>query len=164
MIQVVDYVLLLSTGERITVVELDPARISGLSDPGVLRAAAGVLRRCTFAPRRALEDAKSRYDKELLTLLRRPDGRVRSERPVCRLIGECAMADPGRCTLVNLKVKKDATPGCWEYGPPEEIPPLSEEVRRAALEIGTAVGHAWLSGAYPVVVDLTPAALGSSPR
>jgi hypothetical protein len=162
MIDSVDYQLTLSTGERITVLELDPDRIPVLRDRGVLAAAAGVLRRCTFAPRPALEMAKAGFDRDLLPLLRGPDiGLLKSERPACRLLDECSMAVVARCTLRNIRTKKDKTPGCWEYGPEGG---LTEEVRRAAMDVGTSVGHALMARHYPVLVGLTVEDLGTAPR
>lgn len=159
MIQLVDYELSLSDGSRITVVELDPARVADLLDAEVVRACSGMLERCTFAPRYALEEAKKGYDRELLKLLRSPEGGLlRASPAVCRLISDCAMAAPPVCTLRNLRKGKGGIPQCWEYEPGEGLP---ERVRRSAIELGTAVGSAWREGAYPVIVDLDAAAIGS---
>jgi hypothetical protein len=153
-IQLVDYEIGLSSGGRITVVELDPGRAPELLDQAVLAACKGILERCTFAPRPALEEAKRGYDRELLRLLRGPDGGLlRAEPPVCRLIDDCAMASRKDCTLRNIRGRAGAYPLCWEYAVPDGLP---AGVRAAAIELGTAVGNAWRAGAYPVVVDVAP--------
>ena len=161
LIAVVDYEISLSSGGRVVLVELDPGRIPELLDPDVVEACRGILERCTFAAREALEQAKRGYDKDLLRLLRAPDGGLlRASSPVCRLIDDCAMAVPSACTLRNLRKGKAGLPQCWEYGPPAN---LAEHVRRASIELGTAVGTAWREGSYPVVVDLAPLAAGRGP-
>lgn len=157
MILLVDYNIRLSNGGRITVVELDPARAPELRDHEVLAACRTILERCTFATRAALEEAKKGYDRELLRSLRAPDGGlVRAEPPICSQIHDCAMAVPAKCTLRNLRNGRSDLPQCWEYGPPDGLP---EPVRRAATEVGTAVGNAWREWAYPILVDLDVSAL-----
>lgn len=156
-IQLVDYTISLSSGGRITIVELDSGRVPELHDQEVLVACRGILNRCTIATRTVLEEAKKGYDKELLRVLRAPDGGLmRAEPHVCRLIQDCAMAVPDKCTLRNLRRGRPNFPQCWEYDPPDG---LSEPVRRAAIEIGTAVGNAWREWAYPILVDLDASAL-----
>ncbi len=154
MIQLVDYSLTLSNGERVSITEFDPARIPYMSAPEVLSAVRGLLERCTFAPREALESAKRGWDKDLLKLLRSPEGGMaRAGPPVCRLIKECAMAVPAECTL---RSGAGRFPICWEYDPGPGLAPV---VRVAAVELGTAVGNAWRAGSHPVVVDLDRSAL-----
>jgi hypothetical protein len=155
LIQIVEYEVFLSNGEKISITELDPERIPYLKNVEVLRASLGVIERCSFAPRSAIEDAKRGYDKSLLPLLRSPEGALlRAWPPICRLIVECAMADIKRCTLRNIKKGKKHLPECWEFYPPDIKPPLEESVRRASIEIGTVIGMAWRSGSYPIIVDL----------
>ncbi len=57
-VEPVEYLLHLSTGEDITVAELDPESVPSLTDPVVVFLADAVLSRCTRAPRSAIEDAK----------------------------------------------------------------------------------------------------------
>jgi len=157
MIQLVDYEISLSNGERISVTEFDPDRIPYMRSLDVLAACRGILERCTHAPREAIEEAKRGYDKALSALLRGPEGAMaRANPPVCRLIHDCAMAS-NDCTLRNFKKRAGLFPECWEYAPPEGLPVL---VRMAAVELGTAVGNAWRSGSHPVIVGLDPGALG----
>ena len=157
-IQLVDYEINLSSGGRISIVELDPERIPELLNQSVFNACWGILERCTFSSRATLEEAKKGYDRELLKLLRAPEGGLlRASPSVCRLIQDCAMAIPTACTLKNLKKGKAKFPQCWEYRPPDGI---QEEVRRAAIGIGTFIGSAWRDGSYPIIVNcvkkLTP--------
>lgn len=153
MIQLVDYDITLSNGERISVTEFDPDRIPYMRSPDVLAACKGLLERCTFAPRQALEEAKQGYDKALSVLLRGPDGAMaRASPPLCRLLHDCAMASRQDCTLRNFKDRSGLFPECWEYAPSGRLPVL---VRLASIELGTAVGAAWRAGSYPVIVGLT---------
>jgi len=157
MIQLVDYEITLSNGERISITEFDPDRIPYMRSPDVLAACRGILERCAFAPRAAVEEAKRGYDRALSSLLRGPDGAMaRANPPACRLVHDCAMASKD-CTLRNFRGRAGLFPECWEYAPPEGLPAL---IRMAAVELGTAVGNAWRAGSYPVVVDLDPGVLG----
>ncbi len=142
-----EYPVRLSTGETIQIAEIDEERSPALVHPEVRKAVAGLLTHCCHVSREIMEEAKGGYDGRLKPLLRaQPLGcMVKAEPHECRLLYDCGMAYRPVCTLHNPR----ELPICWEFNPPETTHP---EVRTAAVELGSVIGHAWRRGLYVFIV------------
>jgi hypothetical protein len=148
-----EYIIRLTTGETLTIAELDTERSPALLIPQVAKACDGLLRHCTRVTREIMEEAKGGYDARFKPLLRAsPQGCMAKADPhVCRLIRDCAMASGPICTLRNSNQRSRAPlPICWEF-PAPVIPDL--EVQNAIIELGSCIGHAWRRGLHVVIVD-----------
>ena len=138
-----EYSVDLDTGERIDVLELDPETCPGLRDPEVLRDAMWILRLCTRATRRALEDAKGGWGGPLQEALGTPPVGclLQMEKPACSIIGECGIADAGLCTTRNLKKGLGRFPVCGEA----DVAPDGADLTRQVV-------HAWKEGRWVIIV------------
>jgi hypothetical protein len=146
-----EYPVRLSTGETIQVAELDEERSPALVEPRVRAAVEGLLQQCSFVSREIMEEAKAGYDTRFKAQIRsQPLGcMIKAEPHICRLINDCAMAFKPVCTLHNAMPFPKPLPICWEFDPPGTI---DLEVRRAAVELGSIIGHAWRRGLYVFIV------------
>lgn len=148
-VDLVEYVLPLSTGETLLVTELDPDAVPELRDPAVAACLEPVLCRCTYAPRRVLEDAKNGGTAELEDLLGTPPVGclLKLDRPHCHeyIVSVCAVASGG-CNTRNVRRGRPCFPDCWTYLLMDEDPPV-------ARLVADAVVGAWKSGRYVVVVQ-----------
>ena len=143
----------LSTGETIQIAEIDAERSPALSHPEVRKAIAGILLHCSFASRETMEEAKAGYDTNFKLRIRsQPVGcMVKSDPHVCRLIDDCAMAVLSVCSLHNaMPLSPKPLPICWEFDP---IATKDPQIRIAATDLGTVIGHAWRRGLYVFIVD-----------
>lgn len=139
-----EYSVALETGEVIDVLELDPETCPALLDLEVLRSSMWLLRHCTRATRRVLEDAKGGWAGPLQEALGTPPAGclLRMEKPVCAIIGECGIADEALCTTRNLKKGIGRFPVCWEA-----------DVPREGADLTYRVVHAWKEGRWVVIVS-----------
>ncbi len=152
-VELVEYVLRLSTGEEILASELDPESVPVLQDPVVVLLADAVLSRCTRAPRWAIEDAKSGFPESLEPLLRTPPAGclLRMSRPVCAEMKTCVLADRDRCSTV--RAGKRGLPGfplCWTF----DVPDSKDAVRAsAARDLADSIVLAWRDGRHVLIAD-----------
>jgi hypothetical protein len=146
-----EYPIRLSTGETIQIAEIDAFRSPALANLHVLKVLDGLLKHCSSMSRKIVEEAKGGYDTNFKALLRaQPMGcMIKSNSPICLRINDCSMASKPVCTLHNCLPSKTPLPICWEFSPP---PIANLEVRLAAIELGTIVGHAWRRGLYVCLV------------
>ena len=146
-----EYSLVLDTGEELRFLELDSDTCPGLRSERVREAVAGVLLRCTYASRDALEEAKRGFTKRLQDALGTPPVGclLRLARPECSLLDECGIADRAVCTTRYLSRAGGRFPVCWEPRLPERLP---DPVRTAARDLAWRVVHAWREGRYVVIV------------
>jgi hypothetical protein len=152
-VEFVEYNLSLSTGEEITVSELDPESIPSLTDPVVVRLADAVLSRCTRAPRDALEDAKSGLPESLEAHLGTPPGGclLKVSSPVCAELKFCVISDPVRCsTRHRAKRGGPDFPMCWTFSVPSGGTP---EQSSQARDLADSIVSAWRDGRHVVIAD-----------
>jgi hypothetical protein len=149
-VEPVEYVLRLGTGETISVCELNPESVDGLVDERVLRSLEASLDRCARVPKVALEEAKRGHTKKLEACLRTPPigAMLKLDRPVCKHIMDCVMADKRVCSTRNVSESGGAFPLCWEYSSESE----DQDVRTAAESIMNCVVHAWRNGRTVLIV------------
>jgi hypothetical protein len=147
-----EYPIRLSTGETIQVAEIDAERSPALAHVQIRAAVDGLLQHCCHVSREIVEEAKGGYDARFKPLLRaQPAGcMIKSDPHECRLMHDCAMAIRHVCTLRNQNVQTPL-PICWEYAPPVILQDM--ELRNAAIELGSVIGHAWRRGLYVIIVD-----------
>lgn len=145
-----DYVLSLSTGERIIIAEFDPAHIPELSMKSALDGCASLISKVSHVEREFLEEAKLGYDTNFLKRLRSPPHLclVQVANPSCALndIRVCVMASPA-CHTKQTKNKLGIFPECFTYLPEEEKDPGEH-----ARSLGTAIILAWRKGHHAVIV------------
>jgi len=152
-VELVEYVLHLSTGEEILVSELDPESVPVLRDPEVVRLADAVLSRCTVAPRWAIEDAKSGLPESLEPFLRTPPHGclLRLSRPLCAEMRTCVLADRSRCSTV--RTERRGLPGfplCWTF----DVPQFPDGERSSsARDLADSVVLAWRDGRHVLIAD-----------
>lgn len=151
MIQLTEYSLSLTTGERIDVSELDPGLLGEEWSEAVAAAVRPLTDMCAHVPREAVEAAKLGYDTELKRLLRDPVGcLVMLDRPVCSVIRDCPMAVREKCTTRNATARKGGLfPVCWEWQVPDDLDPVLEPAVQAAAQ---AIVHAWRQKRHVLVV------------
>lgn len=146
-----EYVLQLTTGERVEISEFAFERIPALTTE-LLTSVSDVLRGCAVLSREGVEAAKLGYDVELRRTVKEPVvGLLKVARPECAMIGTCVMADRRSCTARNVSGKKRIPP-CWEHG--------SEG---AVREFVSAVVLAWAAGRRVIVVVPDPRVLQGAP-
>ncbi len=152
-IEPVEYLLHLSTGEDITVAELDPESVPSLTDPIVVHLADAVLSRCTKAPRAAIEDAKNGLPESLEPFLRTPPAGclLAMASPICAEIRQCAISDPAKCTT-RRRTKRGGPdfPMCWTFSVPEGG---TEQQRSEARGLADTVVDAWRWGRHVLIAD-----------
>ncbi len=151
-VELVEYRLLLSTGEEILVSELDPESIPSLTDPVVVRLADAVLSRCTRAPRDAIEDAKSGLPESLEAHIRTPPVGclIRLSIPVCAELRFCVISDPVRCSTRHTTKKGPDFPMCWTFDVPKGGTP---EQSSRAKDLADSIVSAWRDGRLVVIAD-----------
>ncbi len=147
-----EYPLRLSTGEVIQVAELDDERSPALGIEEVRTLVRGLLIQCTHVNRQSMEDAKKGYDRDFKQALRSmSEGcMIKAEPAVCRLLNDCAMYRREKCTLHNISTVHPL-PICWEFSPVSGGK-VNDEIRKAAIDLGTVIGDAWRRGFLVVVV------------
>lgn len=151
-VEFVEYVLSLSTGEEITVSELDPESIPSLTDPVVVRLADAVLSRCTRAPRDAIEDAKSGLPESLEAFLGTPPFGclLKLSLPVCAELKHCVISDPVRCSTRHRTKRGPDFPMCWTFSVPTGGTP---EQSAQARDLADSIVSAWRDGRHVVIAD-----------
>lgn len=145
-----EYNLSLSTGEQITIAELDPVHVPELAHPAALAGCASLLAKVSHIEREFLEEAKLGYDANFLRRLRSAPHLclVQVANPSCALndLRECVMASP-ICHTKQIKGKLGIFPECFTY-----LPEIEEDPEEHARSLGTAIVLAWRKGYYAVVV------------
>lgn len=152
-VEFVEYNLQLSTGEAISVSELDPESTPSLTDPVVVRLADAVLSRCTRAPRAAVEDAKSGLPESLEAYIRTPPAGclLKLSLPVCAELRFCVISDPVRCsTKHRTKRGGPGFPMCWTSAVPDGG---TEGQRSQARDLADSIVSAWRDGRHVVIAD-----------
>jgi len=145
-----EYILRISTGERIEVSEFAHERIPGLETIAPLLS--DLLIGCAVLTRDAVESAKRGYDAELRKAVKEPVvGLLKASKPECLHIGTCIMADRRVCTARNVSGRKRIPP-CYEASHPDP-----------AQQLATAIVLAWASGRRVIVIVPDPQALLSAP-
>lgn len=138
-----EYSITLDTGERVDVLELDPATCDALRPGPVAEALDWILSRCTRASRAELEDAKGGWCGPLQDALGTPPlgCLLKMRDPACSLVDECGIADRARCTTRNVGKGLGLFPVCWEPVAP-----------RAGADLAWRIVHAWKEGRWVVIV------------
>ena len=151
-VEFVEYRLSLSTGEEITVSELDPESVPSLTDPVVILLADKVLSRCTRAPRAAIEDAKSGLPESLEPFLGTPPrGCLVRLAMVCAELRHCAVSGAKKCSTASQTRKGAADfPMCWTFDVPAGG---TREQSAAAKDLVDSVVLAWRDGRHVVIAD-----------
>jgi len=152
-VEFVEYTLSLSTGEEITVSELDPESIPCLTDPVVVRLADAVLSRCTRAPRDAIEDAKSGLPESLEAYVRTPPVGCLAKLsiPVCAELKFCVISDPVRCSTRHRSKRGGPDfPMCWTFAVPSGGTP---EQSSQARDLADSIVSAWRDNRLVVIAD-----------
>lgn len=147
-----EYNLLLSTGEKISVSELDPESIPCLMDDAVLLAAAPFLVLCTRAPRQAVEDAKSGLPESLEAFLSTPPAGclVKVQPHACAEVRHCVISDRTKCSTRYSLRKRPAFPRCWTAS---VLSHGSPEVVSQARDLADSIVSAWRDGRHVVLVQ-----------
>ncbi len=152
-IQSLEYLIDLSTGERINVYELDPERVNCLTDKETMLVSESVINMCSRMPRSAIESAKIGNSKHFEELMRTPavGNLLKMEKHSCSEINICAIAKSG-CTTKN--VFRTGNPGrfpiCWEFDIGTEV--IDRAYNLSKILVGCVV-HAWREGKLVVIVD-----------
>jgi hypothetical protein len=141
---IIEYKLILSTNEEISVSELDSEFFPLLTQDGVRLALSSVFSLCTYASRDVMEKAKRRDTKPLERLLKTPPyGCLRKlDKPVCRKINDCVMANRTVCTVRNIKKNLGIFPECFQYDA------SSDETS----DYATTIINIWKSGNYAIII------------
>lgn len=145
-----EYNLNLSTGETITIAELDPVHVPELEQKVALDGCASLLAKVSFIRREFLEEAKLGYDSNFLRFLRSPPHLclVQVANPSCALnnIRECVMASP-ICNTKQIKRGLGVFPECFTY-----LPEIDKDPEEHARSLGTAIVLAWRKSRHVVIV------------
>lgn len=146
----VDYIIDLSTGEKLHISEFDPERIPEMQDLNVINASSDVLDHCTMVPRNVMEDAKHGYDTEFKKLLRTPPigALLKTKQTLCSERDVCSMYDASKCTTRNIAKGSYALPICWEADVSHTK--YNDHITAASRTLRTAVIHAWRRGMLAV--------------
>lgn len=149
--QILEYELDLSTGERLSFCELDLELVPELGNDDLRLALSFILGLCTHIDKGVVEKAKRGDVKPFERLLRTPPYGclLKLDRPVCSQIRSCASAKARECTTKNLVRKIGKFPFCWTYNLPEGTP---ESVSLSAQYIASHIVGAWKEGRYVIIV------------
>lgn len=146
-IELVEYELDLSTGERLKVSELDPDRISDGPTKEYVKSNPDALIKCTRMSRETIEHAKLGYDTPFKSSLKSPPQAM-----LLKFIGKtcferksCASYDSSACTSEGFKKKngKFELMQCWVFD--------SQSVEER--EVMTVVLRAWFEGRTVIIVN-----------
>jgi hypothetical protein len=150
-IEPIEYRIQLNTKEIIKITELNVEIIEELRIPEIVLAADYALKFCSRMSRDAVEEAKMGHSKRFEELIRiSPNGAlIKFESPICRMIGECAMADLSVCTTKNIE-KVGRFPVCWEFQYSQET---SEDIAHRASLLVFVIVHAWRQGRYVILIN-----------
>lgn len=141
-----EYELLLSTGETVRLMELDPDAVEELRSPEILEAVSSILLIVPKVPRDVLEEAKMGHTKRLEQVMGTPPLGLlmKMERPICAEIRTCATADIRACTTRNLNRKEPIIgrfPMCWEFSVDKKKHNIKVAV--AARALASCIINAW---------------------
>ena len=152
----VDYIIDLSTGEELHIAEFDPDRIPEMKEAAVIKASFGVLDYCTKVSRDIIEEAKGGYDTRLKALLKTPPIGALLKIPlhICHERTSCSMYVPSKCTTKNVNPSGesvDSFPECFE----SETDKSSPEIMLKSRILNTAIIQSWRQNRYVVIIDLS---------
>ena len=152
----VDYIIDLSTGEELHIAEFDPGRIIEMKDPAVIAASSRILDFCTKVSRDIIEEAKGGYDSRLKPLIKTPPIGALLKIPLH--IGyertSCSMYVPSKCTTKNVNPSGESVgsfPECFE----SETDKSSPEIMLKSRILNTAIIQSWRQNRYVVIIDLS---------
>ena len=147
-----NYLITLSTGEKITVAEFDAEHIPTLRVKSVFDASKDVISRCSIVSRQVMEEAKKGLDTKFKHLLRSPPygALLKIQSSVCSEKKLCSMYSSMKCTTKNISKNGGAFPECFEYQILDnKLPPLIEENVKSLC---TAIILALRAGWYPILI------------
>lgn len=150
--QTFEYVLTLSTGEQLKVVEIAMKALdSRCSKAFEDQALFPILSMCTRVPSSVMNDAKIGHTKPLERLLKTPPvgALMKLDKPACLNIKDCAAASAD-CTTQAVRRGK-SFPECWDYdmGLVDDF----SDGMMAAREVARIVIAAWRDSAYVIISE-----------
>lgn len=152
-----DYVLILETGERFHVVEIDPSKIPEITDTKVNELLQDIILKCARMPRHVLESAKMGGTREFESLMSTPPigCLLKLNKPVCAEINVCLMANNTKCSTRFSKLRYNKPignfPMCWEY----DVEPPENDAFYAARNLASFIVSAWKQNSLVIIVDDT---------
>lgn len=152
LIEPVEYVLHLNTGETIEVFELDPGRVEALQHAEITEALRPLLDLCNSVTRLAADEAKRGYSDKLESQLRTSPiaALIKIDSPRCIEFRNCPSMRVSDCVISKIVGKKrKPLPLCWEYSVNDDI---SGNDRVMANDLARHIVHAWDQNKYVLVI------------